>query len=598
MIATDVKHHPAGAREPIGMHHEQPLAQAAPSKRLHTLITGIVLACVASTATATTTWDGRHDTSRIDVTVVYFVPADREPLPDWQDRAAYYCRRIKQFHEREFQGTSLLTTQLIPEPLVSQRTTAQLRQGDGDAIFFATLREAAERLRFGEGPRNGFPVLLVLSEINWRPLDDFYRVKPTVGGFAFEGNFNGSEHFPGATSGGARATYLADRGVGWGLVSGDGWRVPYRGSDCVVYHEGCGHTVGLPHPEPGNGSVMSLGQYQGWISESWLDREQKIRLGWEPQDRPESPQQKLFTAFRALPEPRMPQPGEPVALQLTWPEDVKVSSVRVRYQTAIASPWVEVPQAWEGDTPQQATLASFDRETPVSYRIDVESADGVTAELWGYFQVQAVAGQPLMPPSVSFDLATPSSPPLATGDAFDNARDLLKGLDIEQTWKTGDWTREAGVLTSPKAFGARLELGLTPPESYRLVAIVEPLDPPNGLILGQRSGTRRFVSLFNYAAGGQHLSAIENIDGRNVGNATTFAGDLFRQNRLSQVIVTVSKRGVRMSVDGRTIVDWEGSPGQLSLSDYWQTPNPAFLFIGTYDCRFRFHRLTLEPLGN
>jgi hypothetical protein len=598
MIATDVKHHPAGAREPIGMHHEQPLAQAAPSKRLHTLITGIVLACVASTATATTTWDGRHDTSRIDVTVVYFVPADREPLPDWQDRAAYYCRRIKQFHEREFQGTSLLTTQLNPEPLVSQRTTAQLRQGDGDAIFFATLREAAERLSFGEGPRNGFPVLLVLSEINWRPLDDFYRVKPTVGGFAFEGNFNGSEHFPGATSGGARATYLADRGVGWGLVSGDGWRVPYRGSDCVVYHEGCGHTVGLPHPEPGNGSVMSLGQYQGWISESWLDREQKIRLGWEPQDRPESPQQKLFTAFRALPEPRMPQPGEPVALQLTWPEDVKVSSVRVRYQTAIASPWVEVPQAWEGDTPQQATLASFDRETPVSYRIDVESADGVTAELWGYFQVQAVAGQPLMPPSVSFDLATPSSPPLATGDAFDNARDLLKGLDIEQTWKTGDWTREAGVLTSPKAFGARLELGLTPPESYRLVAIVEPLDPPNGLILGQRSGTRRFVSLFNYAAGGQHLSAIENIDGRNVGNATTFAGDLFRQNRLSQVIVTVSKRGVRMSVDGRTIVDWEGSPGQLSLSDYWQTPNPAFLFIGTYDCRFRFHRLTLEPLGN
>ncbi len=597
MIATDVKHHPAGAREPIGMHHEQPLAQAAPSKRLHTLITGIVLACVASTATATTTWDGRHDTSRIDVTVVYFVPADREPLPDWQDRAAYYCRRIKQFHEREFQGTSLLTTQLIPEPLVSQRTTAQLRQGDGDAIFFATLREAAERLRFGEGPRNGFPVLLVLSEINWRPLDDFYRVKPTVGGFAFEGNFNGSEHFPGATSGGARATYLADRGVGWGLVSGDGWRVPYRGSDCVVYHEGCGHTVGLPHPEPGNGSVMSLGQYQGWISESWLDREQKIRLGWEPQDRPESPQQKLFTAFRALPEPRMPQPGEPVALQLTWPEDVKVSSVRVRYQTAIASPWVEVPQAWEGDTPQQATLASFDRETPVSYRIDVESADGVTAELWGYFQVQAVAGQPLMPPSVSFDLATPSSPPLATGDAFDNARDLLKGLDIEQTWKTGDWTREAGVLTSPKAFGARLELGLTPPESYRLVAIVEPLDPPNGLILGQRSGTRRFVSLFNYAAGGQHLSAIENIDGRNVGNATTFAGDLLRQNRLSQVIVTVSKRGIRMCVDGRTIVDWEGSPEQLSLSDYWQTPNAESLFIGSYDCRYRFHRLTLEPLG-
>ena len=562
-----------------------------------TIGAAVVLACLASMSTATTTWDEQHDTSQLDVTVVYFVPADREPLPDWQDRASYYCRRIEQFHDREFHGTSTLTTHLIPEPLISQRTTAQLRQGDGDAIFFATLREAAERLTFGNGPRAGFPVLLVLSEINWRPLDDFYRVKPTADGFAFEGNFNGSEHFPGATSGGARATYLADRGVGWGLVSADGWRVPYRGSDCVVYHEGCGHTVGLPHPEPANGSVMSLGQYRGWISESWLDREQKIRLGWEPQDRPESPQQKLFTAFRALPEPRLPKPGEPVALRLTWPKHVKVSSLRVRYQTAIASPWVDVPQAWGGDAPQQATLASFDRETPVSYRIDVKTADGATAELWGYFQVRAVAGQPLLPPGFSFDLATSSSPPLATGEAFGSGRDVLRDLDIEKAWKTGDWSREAGVLTSPKGYGARLELGLTPPESYRLVAIVEPLDPPNGLILGQRSGTSRFVSLFDYAAGGRHLSAIENIDGRNVGNATTFAGDLLRQNRLSQVIVTVSKRGIRMCVDGRTIVDWEGSPEQLSLSDYWQTPNAESLFIGSYDCRYRFHRLTLEPLG-
>lgn len=202
---------------------------------------GLLLGSV-SPAGATTTWDGQHDTSRIDVTVVYFVPADRQPLPDWRERAAYYCRRIEQFHQREFQGRSALTTNLVDEPLISRRTTPQLRQGDANAIFFSTLREAAERLRFAAGERRGFPVLLVLSEINWRPLDDFYRVKPADGALVFEGTFNGSEHFPGATSGGARATYLADRGVGWGLVSADGWRVPYRGSDCVIYHEGCGHT--------------------------------------------------------------------------------------------------------------------------------------------------------------------------------------------------------------------------------------------------------------------------------------------------------------------------------------------------------------------
>lgn len=558
-----------------------------------------LLMSMAASAAATSTWDGRHDTSRVEVTVVYFVPADRQPLPDWRARVDYYCRRIKQFHEREFQGLSDLTTQVVDEPLMSRRTTAQLRQGDGDAIFFATLREAAERLEFGEGEREGFPILLVLSEINWRPLDDFYRVKPTDDGFTFEGNYDGSQHFPGAASGGSRATYLADRGVGWGLVSADGWRVPYRGSDCVIYHEGCGHTVGLPHPEPGNGSVMSLGQYRGWISESWLDKEQKIRLGWEPQDLPLTPQRQLFSAFRAVPEPKVPQPGQPVALELTWPEGAEVTSLRVRSQTALHSPWVEVPQAWEGEAPRQAILGSFERETPVSYRIDVETADGSTAELWGYLQVRSDPAEPLQPPQLWQDIAAAAgSTPATVTELPAESRDLLAELDLATCWKNGEWTLEDGVLTSPKMYGARLQLPVRPPAAYRVVAIVEPLDPPNGLILGQRAGESRFVSLFGYGPAGQQASAIENIDGRNLGNATTFRGDVFRQHQLSQVIVTVRNRGVRMEVDGQRIVDWQGTPDQLSLSDYWQTPDQASLFIGSYDCGYRFHRLTLEPLGS
>lgn len=555
----------------------------------------VVLLAVSPLSARTTTWDGRHDTSRIDVTVVYFVPADRQPLPDWRDRVSYYGRRLEQFHEREFQGRSTLSTQVVEEPLISRRTTAELRQGDADAIFFATLREADERLAFGRGDRDGFPILLVLSEINWRPLDDFYRVRPTDGGFVFEGNEHDDEHFPGAASGGARATYLADRGVGWGLVSGDGWRVPYRGSDCVVYHEGCGHTVGLPHPEPADGSVMGLGQYRGWLSESWLDREQKIRLGWEPQDRPVTPQLRLFSVFRCLQQPRVPRPGEVVALAAEWPEGVTVTSLRVRYQTAIETPWVDVPQSWEGDAPGKVTLASFDRETPVSYRIEATTSDGATAELWGYFQVRSDPRRPLVPAEHSADMA-----PAAAGTAIESPagedRDLLAGLNLEQRWKVGDWSLDNGVLTSPKVFGARLELPVALPESYRLLAIVEPLDPPNGLILGQRSGTHRFVTLFSFLAGQERLSAIENIDGRNVGNETTFRGDLFRQGQLSQVIVTVRPGRVSMSVDGRTIVDWKGSPEQLSLSDYWKTPDDTALFLGSYDCRYRIHRLSLQPL--
>ena len=370
----------------------------------------LVLASAAPAAAAqgATTWDGRHSIERLEVTVAYFVPADRTPLPDWRERVDYHCRRIERFHAREFQGQSTLRTLVHPEPMVSRRTTEELRQGDGDDIFFATLREANGRLGLSPREPGAFPILLVLSEINWRPLDDFHRLKPKDSGFVFEGTQRDGEHFPGAAAGGARATYLADRGVGWGLVSADGWRVPYRGSDCVVYHEGCGHTVGLPHPQPGNGSVMSLGQYRGWLGESWLDDDQKRRLGWTPTPDADTAFDaatlELFSTFRALPETVVPKPGTPVRLKLDWPAGATVKSLRVRVQTAVRGPWIDILQAREAAPPAVAELGRFDRPTPVAWRIDATLDTGATAELWGYLQVRDRPDRDPPPPVADPDL--------------------------------------------------------------------------------------------------------------------------------------------------------------------------------------------------
>lgn len=532
--------------------------------------------------------------------MVYFVPSDRRPLVDWRERVDYFRQRIQQFHQREFGEQSRLNVVVHPTPLISELTTDELRKGDADRIYYRTLSEADRRLSFATGDRSAFPILLVLSEINWRPLDDFYRLRPDGDSFVFEGNNHGGQHFPGAASGGARAAYLADRGVGWGLVSADGWRVPYRGSDCVIYHEGCGHTVGLPHPEPGNGSVMSLGQYRGWISESWLDKEQKIRLGWEPQEPSADLQTELFSKFTAIPEPLVPKPSQAVFLRLQWPDHhgAELRALRVRYQTSVAGPWIETPQEPASGLPERVPLGSFERETPVSYRIDVQLKSGETAELWGYLQIRAQSDKTVQPAALPRDLIISGT---ATADPIpdswpDNEIDLLKQLDLTTVWKTGDWSQQNDRLQSPKAYGARLQLPFEPPQEYRLTAIVQPLDEPNGLLLGHRSDANRFVTLFNYATDNQNLSAIENIDGRNVGNESTFAGKVFQQNQLSQVVVTVRKKEVTMAVDGRPIVRWAGSLDRLSLSDYWKTPNESAIFIGAYDCRYVFHRLSLQPL--
>ena len=105
---------------------------------MRTLLMG-ALCFVANDAFAAgmKTWDGRHSIEAIEVTVVYFVPKDRQPLPDWRERVDYYCRRIELFHRREFLGQSTLKTIVHPEPLVSESETAQLRQTNPDLVNVA-----------------------------------------------------------------------------------------------------------------------------------------------------------------------------------------------------------------------------------------------------------------------------------------------------------------------------------------------------------------------------------------------------------------------------------------------------------------------------
>ena len=558
------------------------------------------LACSTVTLADTKTWDGKHSTTQIEVTVVYFLPKDRPALPDWKERVDYFAERITAFHAREFDGQSTLTTIVPPEPFRSARTTAQLRSGDADFIFFQTLQEVNDSLKFGVGEHKAFPILLVLSEINWKPLDDFYRLHSSPQGLAFEGNLNAGRHFPGAESGGARATYLADRGVGWGLVSADGWRVPCSGSDCVVYHEGVGHTVGLPHPDDNNRSVMSHGQYNGWINESFLNDDQKVRLGWKPVEVTKNPGPSLFTKFRAIPDPAVPRPGQEVLLKCDWPDGAKLQSLRVQVQTAVWGPWHDVhsPVLADGTVPEMISLGTYDRPTPVSYRIDAATRDGQKVELWGYLQVRTTDDKPPLPAQLTGDLAPASADsPQPQGLAKGTEVELLPLVDPEQDGVSGKWTKGESGLTSPKGFGARIELPYAPPEEYDLTMIVEPLDEPNGLILGQRSGGQRFLVLLGYAAGETPLSAIENIDGRNVGNASTMAGPVFVKGRPAQVICTVRKTGVTVRVDGRVAIDWTGEPKQLALGEYWETPHKETLFLGAYDCRYRISRVSLTPVS-
>ncbi len=350
---------------------------------------------IAKAADGPHTFDGKHAIGTIDLTVVYLVPKDRTPLTDWRDRVDYFRNRIEAFHRRESAGKSRLVIQVHPRPLIVQKTAREIRGTDPNQTFDHSTREARSALNWPKEPRNGFPILLVLSEINWRELDDFHRTRIVNGVSTHEGNVaQDGRHFPGAESGGARAVYLADEGLGMGLVSADGWRVPYSGSDCVVYHEGIGHPIGLPHPEPIDNSVMGTAQYEFWINQTWVNPSQKKALGWiddgsgtrRKRSSPERTKD-LFTAFIAIQRPIVPSVGQPVNLRFTWPDDARLREIKIRVQTELNRPWKTVPTHAIGKPLDELPIGTFDRPAPVSYRVNATLEDGQSVELWGYFQV-------------------------------------------------------------------------------------------------------------------------------------------------------------------------------------------------------------------
>ncbi len=125
-----------------------------------------------------------------------------------------------------------------------------------------------------------------------------------------------------------------------------------------------------------------------------------------------------------------------------------------------------------------------------------------------------------------------------------------------------------------------------------MTAIVKPIDNPSSLLLSQRMDGHPFLVTLAYNS----QNSLELVDGVNVPNETTHRGQLFRQGELSEIVVTVKKGVVQVSVDGKQILYWKGEASRLSLNH--QTPNLEALAVHVGGCRYRFHRLSIEPLSD
>ena len=344
---------------------------------------------------------GAHDITRIHLTGVYYLPPGRLPIPDWHDRLAYFLDRAAKFHAREFTNQSHVIWDIRPTPYTP--ATTQTPAKDANEWFWRVTGEVRKQA-WRPDVKRGFPILLIFTDSNFCPgYDEWTRMCDANLCICADhpkfcaGHITGTgEERPGSSCGGSRAVYWKDENIGLGVISGDGWRVPIKGSDCVAYHEGVGHAIGLPHPEPMNDSVMGRAQYLTSINTATLDTNQKQNLGWQP-----APVDtvSLFSTFSTDYAPHAPKVGQPVTITATLPLNKVSYSAKAQYQTAFGT-WVTLPEprrvadsaqtkSSQSKTVQLAwTIPAFDKPAFVSYRIFVASSLGEREQQWNLFRIR------------------------------------------------------------------------------------------------------------------------------------------------------------------------------------------------------------------
>lgn len=178
------------------------------------------------------------------------------------------------------------------------------------------------------------------------------------------------------------------------------------------------------------------------------------------------------------------------------------------------------------------------------------------------------------------------------------AVNLLRMIDPRQDSILGDWSFETGILVSPTAEWARAQVPYTPPDEYDLTLIVERREGGDSVVVGLGQGKSNFALWIDGhpAKGGR--TGLDLLDGVVVENNPASVTGMFLTNgKPSTILIAVRKTGVSATIDGKTVLHWQGNFNRLAQSPVWKardTRSP--LFLGAYGSRVHFSKFVLTPI--
>lgn len=189
--------------------------------------------------------------------------------------------------------------------------------------------------------------------------------------------------------------------------------------------------------------------------------------------------------------------------------------------------------------------------------------------------------------------------PRDSGGISPRAVNLLRLIDPKRDTVQGEWKLEGGALLCVRKLPwARLQIPYIPPDEYDLTLVAERQEGLEAINIGLARGATLFhVVLDGFAFKGLQ-SGLSTVDGKWAdANETTVKGQLFTNGTPSTVVCSVRKEGVKVTVDGRKVIDWTGEYKRLGNIKPLEMPEPRALYIHSYQCVYRFSRYELRAVS-
>lgn len=303
----------------------------------------------------------------------------------------------------------------------------------------------------------------------------------------------------------------------------------------------------------------------------------------------ESPLHALI--MHAPPKRDVPDMTASVVYDLSGNHDRFQSRVRVRSagrdQPVIAEVWGDGKRLWESEdlVLKKAAGAALDvdvrgvRELKLIVR--AERINAASHTLWIEPRLTAVA---------------PQSTPLAAGGT---PVDVLALIDPAKQSRVGAWKKENGVLVSSVPSGnqrSSLDLPVDAKAPYRLEMVVEK-KAGSGILALFLPVAGRDVKL-ERRPNNAVLDAVDGVELDKQHTAAIEANRKFQSGMPVTFTVDVTPTSIRATIDGETLVDWNGKSESLSIKRGQEYEHvPGRLMLGSNNTVFRVRKLTYTPLG-